>query len=45
MNFAAGVYLFEAENPIPPPLARCMHVYSILFHTGGGGGQLNHREG
>jgi hypothetical protein len=44
---AAGVYLSEAQNPIPPPLTHCIRVYSILIHTGKGGegGELNQREG
>jgi hypothetical protein len=41
-DFAAGVYLSEAQNPIPSPL-HTIRVYSILIHTGGGG--LNQREG
>ncbi len=24
--FAAGVYLSEAQNPIPPPLTHCIYV-------------------
>ncbi len=36
-DFAAGVYLPEAQNPIPPPL-HCIRVYSIIIHTGKGGG-------
>ncbi len=42
-DFAAGVfYLSEAllsYDPIllPPPLSRCIRVYSILIHTGKGG--------
>jgi hypothetical protein len=46
MYFAAGVYLSEAQNPIPPPFTHCMRVYSILIHRGkgGGGGELNQRE-
>jgi hypothetical protein len=36
MDFAAGVYLSEAQNPIA--LTHCIRVYSILFHTGKGGG-------
>jgi hypothetical protein len=36
-DFAVGVYLSEAENPIPPPLTHCIIVYSI--HT------YSHREG
>jgi len=35
-DFAAGVYLSEAQNPIPP-LTYCIRVYSILIHTGKGG--------
>jgi hypothetical protein len=47
-DFAAGVYLSEAQNPIPPPLTHCIHVCSILIHTrkgGGEGGRVNQREG
>jgi hypothetical protein len=33
MNFAAGVYLSKAQNPIPPPPAHCTRVYSILILT------------
>jgi hypothetical protein len=41
MAFAAGVYLSEAQNPIPiPPPTHCIRVYSILIHTGGGGGRI-----
>jgi hypothetical protein len=36
-GFAAGVYMFEAQNPIPPTLTHCIRVYSILIHTGKGG--------
>jgi hypothetical protein len=36
-DFAAGVYLSEAQNPITP-LTHCISVYSILIHTGKGGG-------
>ncbi len=32
MDFAAGVYLSEARNPIHP-LTHCIRVYSILIHT------------
>ncbi len=29
------------RTPYPPPLTHCIHVYSILIHTGrGGGGEL-----
>jgi hypothetical protein len=39
-EFAAGVYLSEAQNPIPPPPLRT--VYSILyfFTRGRGGGEV-----
>jgi hypothetical protein len=36
-DFAAGVYLSEAQNPIPPPLTHGIRVYSILNHIGKGG--------
>jgi hypothetical protein len=37
-DFAARVYLPEAQNPIPPPPpAHCICVYRILIHTGKGG--------
>ncbi len=49
MNMAAGVYLSEAQNPIPPPPpTQCILVYRILIYTGKGGGEgwrLNQREG
>jgi hypothetical protein len=49
-DFAAGIYLSEAQNPItpPPPLhtTHCIRVSSKLIHTGRGGGErLNQREG
>jgi hypothetical protein len=34
-DFATGVYLSEAQNPIPP-LTHCIRVCSVLIHTGGG---------
>jgi hypothetical protein len=38
MNFAEGVYLSKAQNPIPlPPPAHCTRVYSILILTVKGG--------
>jgi hypothetical protein len=38
-DFSAGVYLSEAQNPMPPPpLTHCINVFSILLHTGKGGG-------
>jgi hypothetical protein len=35
-DFAAGVYLSEAQNPIPTPLplTHCLRVYRILIHKG-----------
>jgi hypothetical protein len=37
VDFAAGVYLSEAQNPIPPPL-HTVYVYQVyvLIHTGNG---------
>jgi hypothetical protein len=35
-DFVAGVYLSEAQNPIPP--THCKRVYSIPIHTGKGEG-------
>jgi hypothetical protein len=35
--FAAGVYLSEAQNPIPPPPYTLIHTRK--------GGELNEREG
>jgi hypothetical protein len=43
-HFAAGVYLSEAQNPIPP-LTKCIRVYSMLINTGKGGGVLNQSRG
>ncbi len=52
-DFAAGVFLSEAQNPIPPPppLIHCIRLYSIQYtysHRegwgGGGGGEMNQRE-
>ncbi len=43
-DFAAGDYLSEAQNPIPPPLTHGIRVYSILIHTGKGGGRVETRE-
>ncbi len=40
MDFAAGVYLSEARNPIPPPLPT-VYVYKVyLFTQGRGGGRV-----
>jgi hypothetical protein len=47
-GLCVGIYLSEAQNPIPPPpLLHCKRVYSILIHTGKGegGGELKQREG
>ncbi len=35
-DFAAGVYLSEAQKPLLT--LHCVHVYCILIHTEGGGG-------
>jgi hypothetical protein len=44
-DFAASVYLSEAQNPITPqPLEHCIRVYSILIHTGKEG-ELNQSDG
>ena len=40
-DFAAGVYLSEAQNPMTPPPTQCIRVNSILIHTGRGlGGRV-----
>jgi hypothetical protein len=46
LTVTAGVYLFEAQNPIPSSL-HTVYVYAVyLFSYGkGGGGELNQREG
>jgi hypothetical protein len=48
-DFAAGVYMSEARNPIHPPYTLYMYVYtSILIHTQGrgeAGEELNQRDG
>ncbi len=45
MDFAAGVYTSEAQNPKPHPL-HSVYVYtSILIHTEKGGGRADPREG
>ncbi len=42
-DFTAGVYLSEAQNPIPPPLSHTVYVYTGYLFThrreGGGGGE------
>ncbi len=37
-DFAVGVYLSEAQNPTPHPYTLYTCIYSILIHTGKGGG-------
>ncbi len=45
MDFAADVYLPEAQNPISPPLTHSERVYSTVYlFTQGRGGGLNQRE-
>ncbi len=48
-DFAAGVYLSEAQNLLPPPLYTlytCTYSIVYLFTQGRGeGGELNKREG
>jgi hypothetical protein len=47
-DFAVGVYLSEAQNPIPA-LTHCIRVYTVyLFTQGRGGGRVEperRREG
>jgi hypothetical protein len=38
MDFAAGVYLSEAQNPIPPPL-HTVHVYVDTVYSDREGGR------
>ena len=49
MDFVAGVYLSEAQNPIPtpPPLTHCIRAMSCIQYTYSHrkGGGLNQREG
>ncbi len=46
LDFAAGICLSEAQNPIPSALTHCMCVYQILIHTGKGeGGTLEKTKG
>ncbi len=35
-DFAAGVYLSEAQEPLPPPL-HTVYVYTVYLFTQGGG--------
>ncbi len=46
-DFAAGVYLSEAPNPITPPLYTLYTCIMLQIHKGKGGrrGDLNQREG
>jgi hypothetical protein len=45
MDFGAGVYLSEAQNPIPPLYNVYVYpLYSILIHTGKGAKEINQRE-
>jgi hypothetical protein len=47
MDFMAGVYLSEAQKPIPPPLpiTHCLLAYSTIYlFTQGRGVGLNQRE-
>jgi hypothetical protein len=36
-DFAAVVYLSEAQNPVTPPPTHCIRVYSISHREGGRG--------
>jgi hypothetical protein len=44
MDFAAGVPLSEAHNPMSPPL-HTVYVYYTVYLLARGGGGLNQREG
>ncbi len=47
-DFAAGVYLSETQNTIPPTPQCTVYVYTVYLLTqgrGGEGGELNQREG
>jgi hypothetical protein len=46
MDFAAGVYVSEAQNPIPPlpPYTLYTCIHSILIRSRGGGGRVKTRE-
>jgi hypothetical protein len=45
-DFAAGVYLYEAQNPIypPPPLHTVQLIQYTYSHREVGGGEINQRE-
>ncbi len=45
MDFAAGVYLSDARNPIPPYTVYTVYLQYTYSHREGGGGELNQREG
>ncbi len=46
MDFAADVYMSEAQNPIPPPPPRfTVYLYTYLHREGEEGGELTQREG
>jgi hypothetical protein len=51
MNFAAGVYMSEAQNPIPPPPIHTVYLYTVYLFTTyshgekGKGVEFNQREG
>ncbi len=36
-DFAAGIYLSEAQNPIPPPPLQTVYVYTVYLFTQGRG--------
>jgi hypothetical protein len=38
-DFAAGVYLPKAQNPIPAPFLYTVYVYAIYLFTQVGGGE------
>ncbi len=43
-TFRQVFYLSEAPPLHTPPFTHCMRVYSILIHTGKGGGGANQRD-
>ncbi len=41
VDFAAGVYLYEAQNPMPPSLTHCKSVqYAYSHREAGEGGKV-----
>jgi hypothetical protein len=44
-DFAAGVYLSEAQNPIPPPPLHPVYMYTVHLFARGEEGEVNQREG